>query len=66
VGASRKAFIGAITGRDAPNRAGGSVGAAVASSLFGAHIVRVHDVLETRDALRVSDAIRTGAMNAGH
>jgi dihydropteroate synthase len=58
VGASRKAFIGALTGRPADERLWGSVGAAAAASLMGAHIVRVHDVAETKDALLVVDAIK--------
>ena len=59
VGASRKSFIGAATGRPAPERLHGSVAAAVAAALQGAAIVRVHDVAATREALAVADAIRT-------
>ncbi len=58
-GASRKSFIGAATGRPAPERLHGSVAAAVAAALQGAAIVRVHDVAATREALAVADAIRT-------
>jgi dihydropteroate synthase len=58
VGASRKAFIGALTGRPVDDRLWGSIGAAAAAVLSGAHIVRVHDVAETRDALTVVDAIK--------
>ncbi len=54
VGASRKAFIGALTGEKAAGRrAAGSLGAAVASAIQGAQILRVHDVGETRHALDV-------------
>jgi dihydropteroate synthase len=62
VGASRKSFLGAVTGRKAaPERLFGSVAAAVAAALAGASIVRVHDVRATREALLVADAIRTAA-----
>jgi dihydropteroate synthase len=57
VGTSQKAFIGGVTGREAGDRLWGSVGATVAASIFGAHIVRVHDVKETKDAIDVADAI---------
>jgi len=58
IGASRKAFIGALTGKPADDRLWASVGAATAAALLGAHIVRVHDVAETRDALVVADAVK--------
>lgn len=59
VGASRKRFIGAITGESDPRkRAAGSVGAAVWSAVHGARVVRVHDVQATAEALRVVDTIR--------
>jgi dihydropteroate synthase len=60
VGASRKAFIGRILDADADDRLEGSLAAAVAAVLGGAHIVRVHDVKQTRRAVRVADAIRFG------
>jgi len=53
-GASRKAFIGALTGEKAgSDRAAGSVGAAVAAAVQGAQVLRVHDVKATAQALRV-------------
>jgi dihydropteroate synthase len=60
-GTSRKAFIGAATGRAAPDRLLGSVAAAVVSALNGSALVRVHDVAATREALAVADAIRSSA-----
>ncbi len=54
VGASRKSFIGDITGAPVDGRLGGSVAAAVAAASNGADIVRVHDVQETVHALRVA------------
>jgi dihydropteroate synthase len=59
VGASRKRFIGQITGETRPSaRVHGSVGAAVAAFERGARILRVHDVAATRQALDVAAAIR--------
>ena len=58
VGASRKRFIGNILGEDDPTRRiHGSVGAAAYAALNGAHVVRVHDVAETVQALKVVSAI---------
>jgi dihydropteroate synthase len=51
VGLSRKAFVGAITGRPVEERLAGSLGAACAAFFRGARIFRVHDVPETKDAL---------------
>lgn len=55
VGASRKRFIGRLTGIEEPaRRVAGSVAAAVLAAESGASIVRVHDVAETVQALRVA------------
>lgn len=59
VGASRKRFIGQLTGNNEPaRRIWGSVGAAVAAYERGARVLRVHDVGPTRQALDVVAAIR--------
>ena len=52
-GLSRKSMIGAITGKPPQERAAGSVAAALAAVSRGAAIVRVHDVPETVDAIKV-------------
>jgi len=52
-GMSRKSMIGAVTGRPVEQRVAGSIGAALAAVAHGARIVRVHDVAETVDALKV-------------
>ena len=57
VGLSRKSTIGALTGRDVGERMAGSVAAALAAVARGAAIVRVHDVRETVDALKIWRAI---------
>lgn len=55
-GLSRKSMIGAITGKPVEQRLAGSIGGALAAVAHGAQIVRVHDVAETVDALRVWQA----------
>ena len=55
-GLSRKSMIGKLTGKPAPERVAGSVAAALFAAQQGARIVRVHDVAETIDALRVWQA----------
>jgi dihydropteroate synthase len=57
VGVSRKAFIGKILSEPTGDRSWGSAAAVAASILYGAHIVRVHDVASMRDVARVTDAI---------
>jgi dihydropteroate synthase len=60
VGVSRKSTLGQLTGRDVHERAAASVAAALFAVTRGASIVRVHDVRETADALRVWRAIESG------
>ncbi len=61
LGASRKRFIGALTGEVvAAKRVQGSVAAAIAGAAEGCQIVRVHDVTETKQALAVWLAARSG------
>jgi dihydropteroate synthase len=55
-GLSRKSMIGAVTGRPVEQRLAGSLCAALAAVAHGAKIVRVHDVAETVDALKVWQA----------
>lgn len=52
-GLSRKSMVGAVTGKPVEQRMAGSVGGALAAVAQGALIVRVHDVAETVDALKV-------------
>lgn len=53
VGISRKSMLGAITGRETGDRVAASVAAALLAVQGGAAIVRVHDVAETADALKL-------------
>ena len=55
-GLSRKSMVGAVTGKPVEQRMAGSVGGALAAVAHGALIVRVHDVAETVDALKVWQA----------
>lgn len=58
VGASRKSFIGKVSGAPVQDRLGGSVAAAILAAEQGAAILRCHDVRETVQALRVARAVR--------
>lgn len=61
VGLSRKSVLGRLTGRDVNERLAASLAAAVLAVERGAHIVRVHDVAATRDALAVLGAVSGAA-----
>ena len=61
LGASRKSFIGHLTGADAASRLPGSLAAALAGVAQGVQILRVHDVAATRQAM----AVWQGARDAG-
>lgn len=58
VGASRKGFIGKLLNLPIESRLEGSLASAVVASMYGANVVRVHDVLQTKRALTVTDAIK--------
>jgi dihydropteroate synthase len=57
LGASRKSFIGKIDQSDAGERLPGSLACATLALAAGVHIVRAHDVAETRQAIRVTEAV---------
>jgi len=58
-GLSRKSMLSAVTGRPVEQRLAGSLAGALAAVAQGARIVRVHDVAETVDALKVWQAAMT-------
>ena len=58
-GLSRKSMLGALTGRAVDDRVAASVAAALLAVQRGAAIVRVHDVRETVDALKVLMAVNS-------
>jgi dihydropteroate synthase len=59
VGSSRKRFIGTLTGREVDERLGGTVASNVLALAGGADVLRVHDVSEMSQAMRVAEAILT-------
>ena len=59
-GASRKRFLGALTGRPEGERVAGTVAANLLAFERGAVMFRVHDVAPNRDALRVAAATTMG------
>lgn len=58
VGVSRKSLLGHITGREVNERLPASLAAATIAAMKGASIIRVHDVRETVDAIRVVAAVK--------
>ncbi len=56
-GTSRKRFLGAITGREAPERDAATAATTALLRMAGAAVFRVHDVAINRDALLVADAM---------
>ncbi|MCD8352592.1 MAG: dihydropteroate synthase, partial [Planctomycetaceae bacterium] len=59
-GFSRKRMVGDALGLPSEERLEGSLALAVMAAMFGAQIIRVHDVRETARALRMVDAVRHG------
>lgn len=56
-GLSRKSMIGNLLNREVEQRLAGSLATAIIAAQQGAHIIRVHDVQETVDALKVLKAV---------
>ncbi|MGL4474313.1 MAG: dihydropteroate synthase, partial [Shewanella sp.] len=59
IGLSRKSMIGQLLNRDVEERLVGSVSAALIACQHGANIIRVHDVAETMDMLKVWQMTQT-------
>lgn len=57
LGASRKTFLGRLTGRQVEDRLAASVAVAALGVARGADVLRVHDVAATRDAVTVAEAV---------
>ncbi|WP_439106871.1 dihydropteroate synthase [Congregibacter sp.] len=57
-GLSRKSLIAKITGRELDDRLPGSLALALLAAQRGASILRVHDVAETADVLRILQAVK--------
>jgi dihydropteroate synthase len=62
LGTSRKAFIGHILGKEVQERDTGSMATIAAGVLKGAHIVRVHDVKNSVETVKIIDAIKRGSV----
>ncbi len=66
IGTSRKSFLGKLLdGAPADERLYGTIATVVASVFNGAQIVRVHDVKEAVEALRVADAVKAVSLSRG-
>ena len=61
VGLSRKSFIGAVLKRQVQDRLSGSLAAAMLAMQAGAHIIRVHDVSETKDIISFLEAVEASS-----
>jgi dihydropteroate synthase len=61
IGASRKSFLGRVTGRPVNERLHGTLAANTVAALMGAAILRVHDVAEHADCIKVAAALRAAA-----
>jgi len=57
IGTSRKSMIGAVLGRSVEQRLAGSLATVALSVMQGASIMRVHDVKETVDVVRMTQAV---------
>ena len=57
IGTSRKSFIGKIDGSEVEDRIGGTISSSVLAAAEGADVLRVHDVAEIAQAMRVAGAI---------
>jgi len=57
VGTSRKSFIGRLDGSEADERLGGTIASSVLAAAAGAEVLRVHDVAEMDDAMRLATAL---------
>jgi dihydropteroate synthase len=57
VGTSRKSFIGKVDGSPVDDRLGGTIASSVLATAEGADVLRVHDVAEIAQAMRVAAAI---------
>ncbi len=62
VGSSRKAFIGRILDKKVHERDTGTMATVAAAVMNGAHIVRVHNVKQAVETVRVIDAIKRGGI----
>lgn len=62
VGTSRKSMIGAVLGREVDQRLAGSLATIAIAAMKRAEIVRVHDVAETMDVVKMVQAVNAEAL----
>lgn len=65
VGMSRKSMIGDVLGKPVEQRLYGSLAVATIAVIKGASIIRVHDVAETVDAVKMATAVMSSVSNNG-
>jgi dihydropteroate synthase len=63
VGISRKSMLGQLSDKAVDQRLAGSISAAVLAAQAGTAIIRVHDVGETVDALKIASVLQSGLQN---
>jgi dihydropteroate synthase len=63
VGISRKSMLGQLSDKAVDQRMAGSISAAVLAAQAGVAIIRVHDVGETVDALKIASVLQSSALN---
>jgi dihydropteroate synthase len=63
LGTSRKSFIGKTLNAEVGDRLEGTLATIAIGALHGAHIVRCHDVLQSKKAIALADAIRRAGSN---
>ena len=66
VGLSRKSLIGHLLNRPVEDRLAGSLALALIAAMKGADVLRVHDVVQTSDALRMWNAVEFAGSNGSH
>lgn len=65
IGVSRKSMLGELLQRGVEQRLAGGLALATAAVLAGASVLRVHDVAETVDAVRVAAALKAAGLRTG-
>ena len=60
IGTSNKSFIGEVLGKKVDERVIGTMATVAVAAMHGAHVVRVHNVKEALETVRMVDAIKRG------
>ncbi|OPX41081.1 MAG: dihydropteroate synthase, partial [Deltaproteobacteria bacterium] len=62
IGTSNKSFIGEVLGKKVDERVTGTMATVAVAAMNGAHVVRVHNVKEAVETVRMVDAIKRGTV----